>query len=717
MRTRLSVLPLEDRLTPAAGDLDPTFGTGGRVVLPMTAAADGDEVNDVALLPDGRTVLAGFSTVGGSGVQNEFAVARLLPDGSPDPSFDGDGRLTMDFNFGGYLSDQATAVAALPDGRILVAGTVSSGRPGPEYWTDVLVLRLNPDGSPDPTFGTGGRVLLQPDARLGDRISAEELLVRPDGRLVLAGWAEANGDQMPYAAGLLPDGRLDPGFSGDGLVRFGGGAARGAGGYAAALSPDGGVVVAGVGQGFHDFLAWRLTPAGDPDPAFGTRGAATLSFGDPFPAYSAATARAVAVRPDGRVVMAGRAETAFNKFAFAVGQLTAAGVPDPTFGANGRVTLPLGPADTWGSEAKAVALLADGRLLVAGFAATAGGGPAAFAVARLRADGTPDPVFGTNGTVTVGTPNSGFYGDRANAVAVQADGRVVVAGSTDRGNLNDDFAVVRLLGEVPPQHVPLLIDVSVVVPVLAPADPYGPRPNASQNEAFVKGLYRTILGRDADAGGVQSWTAAMANGRTPLAVTGGFWNSPENRARQVDGYYQFFLGRGPDAAGRQSWMNVLLNRVLDEAGVAQQFLQSPEAIARGGSTGGYVDLVYLAVLNRPSDAAEPGRLGAAAGQRGHHPGSVRAGAGSVRRVVQPHPHQLLPGVPEAGAVGRRAGRLAERAGPRHRRPGGCGRRVRRQRRVLRQRRRGRRLKARPLAGRVGGRPIGYAESHRWRAEP
>ena len=146
-------------------------------------------------------------------------------------------------------------------------------------------------------------------------------------------------------------------------------------------------------------------------------------------------------------------------------------------------------------------------------------------------------------------------------------------------------------------------DESPVAPVNAPPDPYGPGTSADQNTAFVKGLYRTVLGRDADAGGIASWTAALAAGLSPLDATRGFWNSPENRAVQVDGYYRTFLGREPDAAGRQGWIDALVSGAVDEIGVASLFLQSPEAIARGATTGGYVDLLYSSVLGRPADAA------------------------------------------------------------------------------------------------------------------
>src|SRR5690606_21251244 len=102
-----------------------------------------DVATDVAIQPDGNIVVVGFTSVG-----NDFAVARVLANGSGlDASFDADGKVTIDL--GG--TDEAHGVVVQPDGKIVVAGSTSSNN-------DFAVARLNADGSLDATFDTDGKV-------------------------------------------------------------------------------------------------------------------------------------------------------------------------------------------------------------------------------------------------------------------------------------------------------------------------------------------------------------------------------------------------------------------------------------------------------------------------------------------------------------------------------------------------------------------------------
>jgi uncharacterized delta-60 repeat protein len=123
----------------AAGDLDPTFGVGGTVtVSDLTIFA-------MALQPDGKIVVAGVSV-------DVFGLARLNPDGSLDASFGTGGLVTTDF---GAAFEAAYAVALLPDGRIVAAGTAGeSGRT-----RELALARYNPDGSLDASYDSDGRVI------------------------------------------------------------------------------------------------------------------------------------------------------------------------------------------------------------------------------------------------------------------------------------------------------------------------------------------------------------------------------------------------------------------------------------------------------------------------------------------------------------------------------------------------------------------------------
>lgn len=165
--------PLPDRAHAAAGDLDPTFGSGGKVTTEFSGSFEG--AHDVTIQPDGKIVAAGFfinPTIG-------FAIVRYKSDGSLDPNFGSGGKVTTSF-FGN--ADVANAIALQDDGKILAAGFASR----PTTMQDFALARYNSDGSLDSTFGSGGQVLTD-FFRNSDTIQA--LALQTDGKVVAAGIA------------------------------------------------------------------------------------------------------------------------------------------------------------------------------------------------------------------------------------------------------------------------------------------------------------------------------------------------------------------------------------------------------------------------------------------------------------------------------------------------------------------------------------------------
>jgi uncharacterized delta-60 repeat protein len=240
--------------------------------------------------------------------------------------------------------------------------------------------------------------------------------------------------------------------------------------YAATLQSDGRIIIVGSvtmpQPSDSDFAVVRLTPDGHPDSAFSTDGWARIPF-DLGGQTNYDVADAVTVQPDGRIVVAGLAETGHavstrNPAAFAVARLTADGKLDPTFGTGGKATVSFGPDRA--SQATAVSILPEGQIVLGGSTQTlppplietvydwTGG----FAAARLTAGGTLDPTFGTNGQITVMFPVAQFNSAAASSMAVQSDGRIVLAGSTRAGQTSstslhgptfypaNDFAAIRL---------------------------------------------------------------------------------------------------------------------------------------------------------------------------------------------------------------------------------------------------------------------------------
>jgi uncharacterized delta-60 repeat protein len=151
------------------GELDPDFGGDGRVVLGP------GRLNAVLVQPDRKIVVAG--NVGSS---EKMTVTRLMPNGSVDGSFGSAGTATIDF---GSTSDLANGAVLQGDGKIVVAGYAQSAE-------DVAVARLNPDGSLDTTFGTGGKATVD----FGSATFGFAVALQRNGRIVVAGQRTAGDD-------------------------------------------------------------------------------------------------------------------------------------------------------------------------------------------------------------------------------------------------------------------------------------------------------------------------------------------------------------------------------------------------------------------------------------------------------------------------------------------------------------------------------------------
>jgi hypothetical protein len=130
---------------------------------------------------------------------------------------------------------------------------------------------------------------------------------------------------------------------------------------------------------------------------------------------------------------------------------------------------------------------------------------------------------------------------------------------------------------------------------------YGPGPNASAIQAYIKGVYRTLLGRDADGGGLSFWIGQINGGTARTAIIDSFWNSPENRGREVDDYYQTYLGRHAEAQGRAFWIDQLQHGA-DETAIVDSFLLSPEELKAPNDV--FVTRLYQGALGRGASTGE-----------------------------------------------------------------------------------------------------------------
>ncbi len=399
----LSCLIVAQPLAAADGDLDPTFGIGGKVIGENN---EGVGTDSIAIQPDGKILIAGRR-----GVQ----LVRYNVDGSRDLGF-GDGGTASGFGL----------VALQPDGRIVTAGSVGVG-----FLVDMALRRHNADGSLDPTFGSGGEVI--DDWGVGGGDSPASLALLPDGRILVGGTAfniPPGGDSAVVLARYLPDGSPDPSFGSNGRVVVDRVGTNGAAARAFALQTDGKAVA--LWFGLTSYHLGRYMPDGSRDPSFGSGGVVVLSDH---------TLNDVAIQADGKILVGGSVPNSLGYSDFRVRRHNADGSPDLGFGTGGHVTTDFESGD---DVVRALAVQADGRILAVG---SAQGDDQnifnpAFALARYEMDGALDSSFGTNGRVRTAFDLGGVAcgSDRANAVALQADGKIIAGGvtsNTSTGECNE----------------------------------------------------------------------------------------------------------------------------------------------------------------------------------------------------------------------------------------------------------------------------------------
>jgi uncharacterized delta-60 repeat protein len=322
----------------ADGDLDSTFGTDGKVVLPVGLYS---QPLAVAIRPDGRILTVGGSTTPQS-YYFKLTLVQFNPDGSLDPSFGNGGQVVTDWS--GTDGAMGYALSLRPDGKTIVAGAITANCTN-SCDSDFLVARYNPDGSLDPTFGSGGHVATD----IGSTQDvARALALTADGHILLAGSTQVGSFLHGALARYNPDGSLDPTFgTGGTIISTGSGNPR-----HLAMQRDGKIVL--TEEIGNSWVVERRNPDGSADSGFGDAGRVYTDF-----TGNVASATDVAIQPDNRIVVAGYANTAANgNTTFIVVRYNPDGSLDATFGDAGRVMTyfyTLDPA-IFSTEAYALAL-------------------------------------------------------------------------------------------------------------------------------------------------------------------------------------------------------------------------------------------------------------------------------------------------------------------------------------------------------------------------
>ena len=355
------------------GSLDTGFGSDGRTT---THFGSGDDIAfGIVLQPDGKAVAAGYAFSEG---KNRFALARYHADGTLDATFGGTGRVLTSVSSG---EDEAHCLAVQNDGKIVAAGYSR-----PDY-AKVAVVRYNTDGTVDTTFGTDGKVL----AAVADEDNdARAIAIQTDGKIVVAGYGYKSGWNDFIVLRLHSDGSLDNSFASGGKLKLAFGGSYDTG-YGLALQPDGKMIV--VGSTYDDvdhFAVARINSDGSLDSSFGSDGKVVTRFGS-----VGSTATSVVIQPNGKIIVGGNTSDGIEDFAMA--RFNADGSLDSTFGSGGKVTT------DWHNRmdiGKAVTLQRDGKVLLAGFARDASN-KFNMALARFNQNGSLDTTYGVAGKTLI----------------------------------------------------------------------------------------------------------------------------------------------------------------------------------------------------------------------------------------------------------------------------------------------------------------------------
>jgi uncharacterized delta-60 repeat protein len=455
---------LEGRQLLSAGALDTTFNSTG-YALPGPATADAVQVDS-----SGNILAAGYT--GGS--NSDFRVVRLTPTGNLDNSFGTNGSVTTDFA-GQY--DAANDMALHANGQIVVAGiathldAVTVGHKTVYYQDrDFGLVRYNPNGTLDTSFGNGGEVTTNISTYTGSgsvnykEDDAYAVAIQDDGNIIVGGKSfigasQTEGVLARYLGApttingvTYPAGSLDPTFGTGGILQI----------SVPNFSSDGvwDVQILRDPNPANDKIVtmeapsaldpsnnrhWSVSVArynlnGTPDNTFGTNGRTTTTMSGQIYVWG------MALESDGSVVVGGYYDNQNGSpTPLALIQYTAAGALDSSFGTGGVALYP----DPSGSSDVGYSVAvdpSDGKILVAGYSSTSSS--MSTILARFQSNGAIDTSFGTNGIANnTFNANAGSY---FKDVILQTDGKIVAVGSastTTGKTTTTNFLVARFLGD------------------------------------------------------------------------------------------------------------------------------------------------------------------------------------------------------------------------------------------------------------------------------
>lgn len=400
------------------GDIDRSFGSAGKVTMGSTVSTEWFRA--VAVQQNGRIVTTGKNSV------THLIVIRYEQDGTLDETFANGGVFSLPRE--GTIG---MSIAVQTDGKMVVAGyeTFSAN--------SFFIIRLNSEGSMDGTFGSDGIKFI--NVTVGDDL-VNDLLVQSDGKIVIAGvgndFGEREGSIMVVR--LNSDGTFDSSFGSDGKVvtGFPDIAVKG---YSVATQNDGKLVVSasGLTEGKGYLEVVRYLPNGQLDLSFGSNGISQIILDSRRFAWGG-----IEVANDGRIIVTGLVgsytELVFDVVVFA---FLADGSLDNSFGSDGKTSI----VTNCRCNSMGLGIQRNGKIVVVGDD-WVDGEDSDVLVARLNRNGSSDITFGDGGSVHVPI---GTHSDRGLGLAIQPDGKLIIAGLyyPQPTPFDTDAFVLRLFGD------------------------------------------------------------------------------------------------------------------------------------------------------------------------------------------------------------------------------------------------------------------------------
>jgi uncharacterized delta-60 repeat protein len=439
---------------------------------PLTIQVPGVASSSKIIQQDGRIIIVGGSDIfNGEEVEQGIFLTRLEKDGTPDPSFGNYGSVLINLYTKNKISNNTSpSIALSPTGKIIITRTLTDKFPGNIPGTLVAVVRMDQNGTLDPTFGNGGIVL----TTIKDKFEANSVAVQRDEKIVVGGSARGIDRKNNITCATLVryqyNGQLDNTFGTAGVesvvLNIGQPATPSReSSFSSIFIQENGLIVA-VGRIYpawferdqsSKMLIMEFLPTGEPNPAFGKAGTTMLTFDAPFQSFSA---ESVMVRENGKILVGGIAElwkgdagqSSIYDVAFAFVQLRQSGELDATFGKAGKVIANITPRIAVNTSEqplnylRKVMLDPSGDIYAVGYAhGRLGTTERAINIVALNSNGSLKRNFGNKGlysSINTFTPWRLDFGFDA---LLTSDGRLVISGShwkiTEHSGFEDAIAL------------------------------------------------------------------------------------------------------------------------------------------------------------------------------------------------------------------------------------------------------------------------------------